>query len=49
MTDCDVEKLLCDAGDFAAQLVRKGLTGGPKDECTNDISISDVGKLVALS
>jgi hypothetical protein len=48
MTGGNVEELLGGPWTFSPQLVNQGLIGSPRQECTNDVDISDVGQLIAL-
>ena len=48
MAGGDVEELLGGSRALTSQLVDQGLIGGPRQESSYDIDISDVGQLVAL-
>ena len=48
MAGGDVEELLGGLRTLTSQLVNQGLTGGPRQEGSYDISIDDVGQLIAL-
>ena len=45
----DVEELLGGSRALMSQLVNQGLAGGPRQESSYDISVGDIGQLIALS
>jgi hypothetical protein len=44
----DVQELTGGARLSAAELVNKGLVGGPREECANDVCVDDVRERIAL-
>jgi len=48
MASGDVEELLGGSRALTSQLVNQGLVGGPRQEGSYDVSVDDVGQLIAL-
>jgi hypothetical protein len=48
MAGGDAEELLGGSWALMSQLVNQGLAGGPEQESSYDVGISDVGQLIAL-
>ena len=49
MASSDVDELLGGSRALVSQLMEQGLVGGPRQEGSYDVDVSDVGQLVALS